>query len=75
VQGLVEFKIFTKLKGLKIPETDPEILRHLHACEFNNEETFKSIDTAKIYLNRTAPFKVSNNVKAMLEQGVVYLSG
>lgn len=39
-QKVEEFKVFCKINGLKIPQTDLEILRHLEANYYNNWESY-----------------------------------
>lgn len=42
-QLISEFKVFCKINGFKIPQTDSEILRHLNTNYLNNWETYRSI--------------------------------
>ena len=55
----MNFKVWCRIKGYKLPDTDVEILRHMIACKSNEEEAYKSMRYRLEYRDKNFPLKMT----------------
>jgi len=59
---LKEFKEMCKTKGIKIPDTDPEVLRYMQMINFHIDKSYESIITKNNLKNQHFPTDVTQRV-------------
>lgn len=67
--------MFTKSSGLKIPDIDQEVLKHLYICNFDDQLAFEHIRSFQKARLEYAGTKLNTNVLDLLKNGIIYVCG
>jgi hypothetical protein len=74
-QFMNQFKVFCKIRGYKIPQTDTEIIRHLKLHKMQNQKTYDSIFKLNGFSQELFPVEMSEKAGQLLENGGIYIQG
>ena len=75
LKKLQEVKEFCKKKGVKVPDTDAEILKCLHGEKFSVEGAYKASVARINYMNESLPRMVNPVSFELLNRGFLYICG
>ena len=75
IEAINEFKLWCVQNDVAVPETDQEILRHLYGAKMQSQGAYDSIIAKYTYQKENFPLLYTEDVKRVLENGIVYTSG
>ena len=71
----MNFKVWCRINGLKIPDTDIEACRHLNVYKEDHQLAYGSIKYKIDFRNNHFPIKMSDNMDKLLSCGGIYVNG